>query len=90
MYRLWGKIMKNNEMIDDQVFESTESHLDSDEKLKQGVEALCYHFDLQRPMWFADNTDGIKKIGKTQFLNHHFIENITFDYFEIEVIEDTD
>ena len=38
-------------------------------------------------MWFSDN-DSISMIGKTRFIDHHFIEEITFDYFEIEIIED--
>jgi len=87
MFRLWGKIIKNNDIIDDQVFELTATDLDTEAKLKKGIDALCYHFDLQKPMWLSDNTNGLRQIGKTRFMDHHFIETINFDYFEIEIIE---
>lgn len=88
MYRLWGKIITNNDIKDDYVFELEASELSKAEKLKKGIEALCYHFDLTRPMWFSDNESGIKQIGKTRFIDHHFIEPINFDYLEIEILED--
>jgi hypothetical protein len=90
MYRLWGKIMKNNDMKDDHVFEIDNPKLRKDEKLKESIEGLCHHFDLQRPMWFSDNEKDMKQFNKTQFLDHHFIESINFDYLEIEIIEDDD
>ena len=86
MFRLWGKIVKNNNIITDHVFELNTLDLSVEEKIKQGLEALCYHFDIQKPMWFSDN-NYITMIGKTCFIDHHFIENIDFDYFEIEIIE---
>ena len=90
MYRLWGKIMKNNDMKNDHVVEIERPELTAEERLKEGMEVLCQHFDLQRPMWFSDNQRDIKDFNKTQFLDHHFIENIAFDYLEIEIIEDED
>ena len=74
-------------MINDQVFELNKIDLSFDEKLDQGLEALCYHFDIQKPMWFNDTSEDFSLIGKTRFMDHHFIENIDFDYFEIELIE---
>lgn len=87
MFRLWGKIYKNNDIIDDEVFELDQADLATEEKIKRGMEALCYTFDLQKPMWLSDNHDHILHIGKTRFYEHHFIEQIKFDYFEIEIIE---
>ena len=55
MYRLWGKIMKNNDMKNDHVVEIERPELTAEERLKEGMEVLCQHFDLQRPMWFSDN-----------------------------------
>lgn len=87
MFRLWGKIVENNSIITDHIFELNTLDLSIEEKLNQGLKALCYHFDIQRPMWFSDNDKDITLIGKTSFIGHHFIENIDFDYFEIEIIE---
>lgn len=88
MYRLWGKIMHKNKFKMDHVFELDNPTLSREVKLKEGLEDLCYRFDIQIPMWFADNEKDFAKFGKAQFFNDHFIETIDFDYFEIEVIED--
>lgn len=88
MYRLWGKIMKSNRFKADNVFEMDRPTLSREEKLKEGLEFLCYHFDIQLPMWLSDNEKDFAMYGKTRFYQDHFIENINFDYFEVEVIED--
>lgn len=87
MFRLWGKIIKNNNMVSDQVFELSTPDLSLEDKIDQGLEALCYHFDIQKPMWFDANNKDFGLVNKTRFMDHHFIEDIDFDYFEIELIE---
>lgn len=88
MFRLWGKIIKNNNMISDTVFELTAPDLSSEEKLDQGLESLCYYFDIQKPMWLSSNDSEFELIGKTRFADQHFMEDIDFDFFEIEIVED--
>lgn len=90
MFRLWGKIIKNNRFLADHVFELKAPEMPRADKVAQGLEALCYHFDIQKPMWFSDNDKDYGQFGKTRFNQHHFIESIDFDYFEIEIIEDDD
>lgn len=87
MFRLWGKLYKNNDIVRDLVFELTSTGLSTEEKIKQGMDYLCYEFDIQKPMWLSDNTRGLTQVGKTRFRDHHFIEEVEFDYFEIEIIE---
>lgn len=87
MFRLWGKIIKNNRITTDKIFELEAFDLNINEKIDQGLEALCYHFDIQKPLWFKDNNTDFELVGKTRFTDHHFIETIDFDYFEIEIIE---
>lgn len=89
MFRLWGKIYKNNDIIADHVYEQTSSDSTLEEMTKKGVEFLCDYFDLQKPMWFSNNKNDYNQIGKTQFADDHFIETIDFDYLEIEIIEHT-
>lgn len=87
MFRLWGKIYKNNRIVSDYIFELNTNGLNQQEKINQGLEALCYHFDLQIPMWFSSNDNDFEVVGKTRFTEHHFIETIDFDFLEIEIIE---
>jgi hypothetical protein len=89
MFRLWGKIVKKNNIVTDHIFESSCPNSSKKEMLNQGIEALCNHLDIQNPMWLSDNTHDFDLIGKTSFKEDHYTEEIDFDYFEIEVIEDT-
>lgn len=87
MFRLWGRIIKNNRTISDQVFEINSSDLSLEEKINKGLESLCYDFDLQTPLWFNGHDKEFALAGKTRFTDHHFVEDIHFDYLEIEIIE---
>jgi len=87
MFRLCGKIIKNNRIICDQVFEVNSSDLSLQDKINKGLESLCYHFDIQTPLWFNDHDKDFARIGKTRFTDHHFVEDLDFDYLEIEIIE---
>ncbi len=88
MFRLWGKIIKRNNIIADKVFELNEPGLSLEEKVDKAMEDLCYHFDIQQPLWIMDNQSDFSMMGKTRFSEGHFMEPIRFDFFEIEVIED--
>jgi hypothetical protein len=87
VFRLWGKIIKRNHTVDHKVFELNNATLSFEEKMEQALDSLCYHFDIQRPMWFEENSRHLSLTGKTQFKSRHFMEPIEFDYFEIELIE---
>lgn len=87
MYRLWGKIYKNGKIINDIVIEDKSSKSLS-EKTDFAITEICMKFDLQKPLWLQDNEKDFNKFKRTQFNKHHFIEQIEFDYLEIEVIEE--
>ena len=57
MFRLWGKIWKDNHMLQDTV--------------------VC-----------DDSVKDFKKHDKARFYQDNFIEQIEFDYLEIQVIEE--
>ncbi len=88
MYKLWGKIVKKNNLVQSHVLEMNQEDLSVDEKLSRGIEDLCNLFDIANPMWMRDNTLEMDQINKTRFRAQHFIEEIDFDYFEIEYFEE--
>ena len=47
-----------------------------------------WYFDLQQPIWLDKNINEFKRVDKTRFEQDNFIEQIDFDYLEIEVIEE--
>lgn len=87
MFRLWGKVWKDNRLIQDQVIvDSTEST--RTRKIFSGLNELCYAFDLEKPIWLDSNITEFQKVNKTRFYQDNFIESIDFDYLEIQVIEE--
>ncbi len=87
MIRLWGKIVKKNKIINSFVYECPSDEV-SLALIKQSLEEICYHFNLSIPMWLDDNDIDMLKFFRTRFYSSHFIEEISFDYLEIEIIED--
>lgn len=87
MFRLWGKIFKDNRLLRDSVIcddrEDTRTH-----KVFQALDELCLQFDLGKPLWLDAAVTDFKKHSKTRFSQDNFIEEIDFDYLEIQVIEE--
>ena len=87
MFRLWGKILKDNRMLRDTVAEidtaDTRTH-----KIFSALEEICYTFDLGKPIWLESNIAEFKRHKKTRFSQDNFVEAIDFDYLEIHIIEE--
>lgn len=86
MFRLWGKIVKKNNITQNYVFEIEKKDASFEALLTKGIEDLCNRFDIGNPMWLSDNEIDMNRLNKTRFKSHHFVEEIDFDYFEIEYI----
>lgn len=82
-----GKLWKDNHMVKDTVIEDnsedTRTH-----KVFRGLEEICYEFDLENPIWLDSSVSDFKRHSKTRFCQDSFIEQIDFDYLEIQVIEE--
>lgn len=87
MIKLWGKIIKNHKIVLQEVALCTEE-LEYQEQLKHCILELSYTFDIQKPYWLEKNMNEYNKIKKTSFTQDNFMEEIDFDRFEIEVIEE--
>jgi hypothetical protein len=87
MFRLWGKIFKDNHLLQDMVIENetndTRTHM-----IFHAIEELVYAFDLQKPIWLDANIEEFKRLSRTRFYQDNFVETISFDYLEIHVIEE--
>ena len=87
MFRLWGKIWKNNRMAADTVIcddsPDTRTH-----KVFRALDEICYTFDLSKPIWLDTNIREFQKHPKVRFYQDSFIDGIDFDYLEIQVIEE--
>lgn len=87
MFRLWAKIFTDNRMISDTcvIDESADTRT---HKVFRSLEQACNEFDLGKPIWLDKNITDFKRLSKTRFHQDNFIESISFDYLEIQVIEE--
>ncbi len=87
MFRLWGKIWKENRLLKDTVI-CDESQDTRTHKIFHALDAICYEFDLSKPIWLDSNIEEFKKRDKTRFSQDNFVDPIEFDYLEIQIIEE--
>ncbi|MCI6887368.1 MAG: hypothetical protein MR868_08990 [Lachnospiraceae bacterium] len=88
MFRMWGKIWKNNHMLQDTVICQTDYSQSRTAMVFQSLDDICYEFDLSKPIWLDANIEEFKRHDKTRFSQDNFIEQIDFDFLEIQVIEE--
>ena len=87
MFRLWAKIFKDNRMLRDTVIcdDSAETRT---HKVFNALDEICYQFDLGKPMWLDATINDFKKHSKARFTRDNFVEQIDFDFLEIQVSEE--
>lgn len=88
MFRMWGKIWKNNHMLQDTVICIADYSLTRTAMVFQALDDICYQFDLGKPIWLDSNITDFRRHSKTRFTQDSFIEQIEFDFLEIQVIEE--
>ena len=88
MFRMWGKIWKDNRLLKDHVAENCDYSMSRTAMVFQAVEEICQEFDLSKPIWLDANIHEFKRHDRTRFRQDSFIESIEFDYLEIHVIEE--
>lgn len=85
--RIWARTFKNNRTIN----ECTITNLEDDtrtHKVFKAIDQISYEFDIQRPIWLDSNISDFKRYSKVKFYKDSFIEDISFDYLEVQVLEE--
>lgn len=88
MFRMWGKLIKDNHLLDDTTISIGDYSLSRTQMVFRALDEICYHFDLGKPIWLDANIRDFQLHAKTRFGRDHFIEHIEFDFLEIQVIEE--
>ena len=57
-------------------------------KIYGAIEEACYALDLPRPIWLDQNIREFKRHAKTRFGQDSFLEELSFDFLEIQVLEE--
>ena len=85
--RIWAREFKSNHMLKDTVIEDfsneTRTH-----KIFNALDEICHQFDLSKPIWLESCIAVFKRTAKVRFYQDSFIDQIEFDYLEVQVIEE--
>ena len=85
--RIWGKLIKNNRIHKDTVIENYEDDTRT-HKVFDALDRMCHDFDLSVPIWLDATVSEFKRHAKCRFYPDNFIDEIDFDYLEIQVLEE--
>lgn len=88
MFRLWGKVFKDNHLLRDTVICDDDFSKSRTKKIFDALSEICLEFDLSEPIWFDSTINDFKRHNKTRFTQENFIDSIDFDYLEIHIIEE--
>lgn len=88
MFRLWGKIIQDNRMLQDTTISIGDYSLSRTDMVFRSLDEICYKFDLGKPIWLDSNIQDFRLHSKTRFKQDSFIEHVAFDFLEIQVIEE--
>ena len=87
MFRVWGKLFKDNRMLKDLTVcddsQDTRTH-----KVLHALDEMCYAFDLSKPIWLDSNFREFQRHAKTRFRQDSFVDEVDFDFLEFQVIEE--
>ena len=87
MFRVWGKLFKDNRMLRDVTVcdgsQDTRTH-----KVLHALDEMCYAFDLSKPIWLDSNVREFQRHAKTRFRQDSFVDEVDFDFLEFQVIEE--
>lgn len=85
--RIWFKVFDDTHLLMTETIEDfsdeTRTH-----KIFKALEEACYRFDLGKPIWLDANVEEFQRHAQTRFYQDSFIEEIDFDYLEMQVLEE--
>ena len=87
MFRLWARTFQNDHMLRDTCI-ADDSRDTRTHKVFRALDEVCLQFDLSKPIWLDKNIVEFKRHRKARFTRDNFIDQIDFDYLEIQIIEE--
>lgn len=85
--RIWFKVFSDTRLVKTETIENYE--LDTrTHKVMGALAEACVKFDLAQPIWLETNIKEFQRKSRTRFRQANFIEEIDFDYMEMQVLEE--
>lgn len=90
MYRLWAKIITDNQMIKtlDVSINKKDEQLSLEEKREKCFDEIFNKLDVSVPLWLPKHANEFRQFKRVTFLKDDFVEDVDFDKFEIDLIDD--
>ncbi len=85
--KIWFQIWKDAHLVQDITVEDYEQDTRT-HKIMNALDKACYEFDLSRPIWLDKTVTEFKRHAKARFYQDSFVEEVSFDYLQIEVLEE--
>ncbi|MBQ1901627.1 MAG: hypothetical protein II169_03635 [Lachnospiraceae bacterium] len=85
--KIWFQIWKDAHLVQDITVEDYEQDTRT-HKIMNALDKACYEFDLSRPIWLDKTVTEFKRHAKARFYQDSFVEEVPFDYLQIEVLEE--
>lgn len=86
--KIWAKTYRFKHKVGDTIIENYDPELSRTKKIFSALETACKEFDLPVPIWLESNIKDFKQFSRTRFTADSFIEEIDYDYLELQVIEE--
>lgn len=85
--KIWFRMMADNHLIKELTVENLEDDTRT-HKVLSAVESMCRSFDLPSPIWLESSISDFKKNSRVRFRSESFVEDIDFDYIDMQVLEE--
>lgn len=89
MFKLWAKEWKDGHLIADTVITDDTSDTRT-HKVFHCLTEVCHELDLAEPIWLDKNVKDFQRRARCRFTQDSFVEEIEFDYLEIQILEEDD
>jgi len=77
--RVWGKLKSEDHILEDITL--------TKDDFMSALAAVCDHFDLTKPIVCSKHMSEVKNFNRTLFFADDFVEPVSFDVLEIEIID---
>ena len=82
MVRIWAKVIKDNKLIKDMIWESIDTYRPRD--LYLYMQEICHELDTSCPAVLKSHENNFTNFNICTFLPRDFVESVDFDKLVIE------
>jgi hypothetical protein len=89
MLRIWARILKDQKVLKDTVYEAPEAAF-MPKRFETHLREICLSFDLSTPLLLKSHLKSLSAHGLTTFKAHEFMEPVDFEELTIKLIAENE